>query len=161
MSTAERSPGAVRTPDELRAMIGRPTLIGAWTDITQTMVDDFARVTGDEGPLHNDPEFAADTPYGGTIAQGFLTLCLLPYLSTRPLERVAIELPRRYSVNYGFDRIRFPAPVPVGRRARIVIRPLAVEEHEGHVQITNSETVEVESQDKPGLVATRLRRLYA
>lgn len=135
---------------------GQELGVGDWLEITQERVDQFADVTDDHAWIHVDPERATDGPYGGTIAHGFLTLALVLRLGrgigTRP-EGL------KMSVNYGLNRVRFPAPVPVGSRIRARVKNLGVESvDENTVQVINQITVEVEGGTKPACVAELIGR---
>ncbi|HUG16721.1 MAG TPA: MaoC family dehydratase [Thermomicrobiales bacterium] len=161
MSDTATSPDrVVTTVDELRELIGQEVGVSDWLEITQERVNAFADATGDHQYIHIDPVRAKDTFFGGTIAHGFLTLSLLPYLgSTR--QGVKIDLGGRMGVNYGLNRVRFTAPVPVGKRIRSRHKLLNVESIGEHaVQTTYEVTVEVEGQDKPACIAETLGRTY-
>ena len=149
----------VRSVAELKELVGRETGVGQWFVIDQERVDRFAELTGDHQYIHVDPERAARTPFGGTIAHGYLTLSLQPLLG-REREGVRIELPARMAVNMGTNRVRFPGPVPVGRRIRLRTRLLSVKEGPDYVEIVNEQTVEVEGAERPGMVAETVSRLY-
>src|SRR5262245_25596567 len=149
----------VRTAEELRGLVGQEIGVGRWVEITQDRVNRFAELTGDDQYIHVDPERAARTPFGGTVAHGYLTLALLPLL-TRDREGVTIELGERMLVNMGTNRVRFPGPVPVGRRVRLRSKLLDVEEREGYVQYVQEQTVDVEGQERPGMVAETVARQY-
>jgi acyl dehydratase len=126
-------------------------------EITQERVDAFAEATNDHQFIHVNPELAVQTPFGGTIAHGYLTLSLTVALASE------VEMPvgnPMMGVNYGSDRIRFPAPVPVGSRIRARVAIVAVTEVSGGIQVNRTVTVEVENQEKPAMVAETLVRLY-
>jgi acyl dehydratase len=127
-----------------------------WTEVTQERVNRFADATGDHQWIHVDPERAAKGPFGGTIAHGFLTLSMLPQW-TFALMRVEDA---SAAINYGLNKVRFPAPVPVGSRLRASYRIADVAEVEGGVQITTVATVEREGTEKPVCVAETLSRYY-
>ena len=157
------------TLDELKQKIGQELGVSEWVEITQARVHAFAEVTGDDQYIHVDPARAAATPYGGTIAHGFLTLSLLPWLNRQTTGGVGMNLGGRMSINYGLNRVRFPAPVPVGKRIRLHTVLQGVEDvNPGRgpdgkpeaVQITLAQTMEVEGQEKPALVAETLTRVY-
>lgn len=151
---------SVETVEQLKALVGQELGVGAWVEITQERVNAFADVTGDHQYIHVDPERAQQTPYGGTIAHGFLTLSLLPLLGAQR-EGVQVNLPRTMSINYGLNRVRFPAPVPVGKRIRLHTKLHSVEEIEPKVlQIVYQQTVEVEGSSKPAMVAETVNRTY-
>ena len=150
----------VRSVDELRKLIGQEIGVGPWFTIDQERVNKFADVTGDHQYIHVDPERAAKTMFGGTIAHGYLTLSLLPTLG-RDREGVKIDLGGKMGVNYGLNRVRFPGPVKVGKRIRVRTRLLNVEEISPTcVQITQEQTIEVEGEPRPGCVAETIGRTY-
>lgn len=150
----------VRTIDEVRDLIGQELGVSDWLEITQERVNAFADATGDHQYIHIDPERASQTFFGGTIAHGYLTLSLIPHLSSLR-KGVRIDLGGKMGVNYGLNRVRFTAPVPVGKRIRSRHTLLAVEEvPNGGVQMTTQVTIEVEGQDKPACVAETLGRTY-
>src|SRR3954453_3902193 len=105
----------VQTIEELKGLAGQELGGGQWVEITQEQVNAFADLTGDHQYIHVDPERAKQTMFGGTVAHGYLTLSLLPLLG-RDREGVRMNLKGRMAVNYGLNRVRFPAPVPVGKR---------------------------------------------
>lgn len=142
--------------DELRAKVGEELGTSDWHDVTQEAVDDFARVTGDDQWIHVDPQRATQTPFGGTIAHGYYTLSLHPVLAA---QIVAFE-GFAFAVNYGLDRVRFPAPLPVGNRVRMRIELVAVDDVLGGAQITMKLTFEGEGALKPVCVAESLTRVY-
>lgn len=161
-------PREIRTVEELKSLIGEELGVGSWVEMTQEMVNAFADLTGDHQYIHVDPERARTTMYGGTIAHGYLTLSLLPLLS-REREGVRISLDGKMAVNYGLNRLRFPGPVPVGKRIRLHTKLLNVEEinpgagpngQPQAVQLTYLQTVEVEGVERPGMVAETLTRIY-
>jgi acyl dehydratase len=128
-----------------------------WRTMTQERVDAFADLTEDHNPIHVDPAFAAKTPFGGTIAHGYLTLSLLAPLVDELLRIEGASM----SINYGLDKLRFPGPLPVGARFRAGAELAAVAEVKGGFQITVVATVEVEGAERPALVAECLFRHYA
>jgi acyl dehydratase len=127
-----------------------------WAEMTQAQVDAFADVTDDHNFIHVDPERAAATPFGGTIAHGFLTLSLLAPVTQQLLEVTDANV----KVNYGLDRVRFPSPVPIGKRFRSSAKLAEVTALEGGAQVKVVATVEVEGSEKPALVAELLLRFY-
>ncbi len=139
----------------LRNLVGRELGPGSWLELTQERIDLFARATDDPQWIHTDPARAADGPFGATVAHGFLTLSLcVPLLhELLPLERY------RLTVNYGVNRVRFPAPVPAGSRVRARARVERVEEVPGGQQATVTATVEREGGEKPVCVAELVLRL--
>jgi acyl dehydratase len=143
-----------------KASEGQEEGVGEWFEVDQTRIDQFADVTLDHQFIHIDPERAKDTPFGSTIAHGFLTLSLLTHLdSTIPKGD-----PARYSgvmmgVNYGFEKVRFVSPVKVGSRVRCRSVLAAVDLKEPWIQTTRTMTVEIEGEDKPAVVADWITRL--
>ena len=142
--------------DELKAKVGEELGVSDWHEVTQEAIDEFARVTGDDQWIHVDPERAKDTPFGGTIAHGFYTLSLGPGMSYKmfTLEGFA------FGVNYGSNRVRFPAPMPVGGKVRMRAALTSVEDVPGGAQITVTQTFEREGGEKPVCVAESLSRVY-
>lgn len=128
-----------------------------WREMTQERVDRFADVTEDHNYIHVDPERAAEGPFGGTVAHGYLTLSLLAPLIGELLRVDGIST----AVNYGLDRLRFPAPLPVGSRFRTGAELAEATEIPGGVHVKLVATVEVEGAAKPSLVAECLYRYYA
>jgi len=141
---------------ELKALVGSSVGSSDWVTIDQARIDKFADVTGDDQWIHVDPKRAAAGMFGSTVAHGFLTLSLLPYF-IRSSHKVDGA---RMSVNYGLNRVRFPAPVPVNSRLRAHFKLLSFEPIEGGVQIVTEVTVEREGQAKPVCVAESVGRLY-
>jgi len=142
---------------DLTALVGTEIGTSDWMEITQERIDAFAEATNDHQFIHVNPELAAQTPFGGTIAHGYLTLSLTVALAAE------VEMPTgspMMGVNYGSDRIRFPAPVPVGSRIRARVAIAGVNEVPGGIQINRTVTMEVEGQEKPAMVAETLVRLY-
>jgi acyl dehydratase len=151
----------VRTVDDVRALIGQEIGVSEWVEITQDRVNQFADATGDHQYIHIDPMRARETFFGGTVAHGFLTLSLIPYLSSQRAEGVRFELGGRMGVNYGLNKVRFPAPVRVGKRVRMRTTLVNVEQiGDAAVQITSQQTIEIEGEDKPACVAETLGRTY-
>jgi acyl dehydratase len=150
----------ITTIEALRELIGREIGTSEWLEITQERVNQFADATGDHQYIHVDPERAAETFFGGTIAHGYLTLSLLPELN-KTRAGIHIDLGGKMAVNYGVNKVRFPAPVPVGKRIRLRSMLLDVQEiNDEAVQMTYQQTVEVEGGDKPACVAETLSRIY-
>ncbi|MGV9315127.1 MaoC family dehydratase [Streptomyces sp. NPDC003691] len=141
---------------ELAAGVGEPLGHSDWLEIDQKRIDLFAEATGDHQWIHVDPVRAADGPFGTTIAHGYLTLSLLPLLVPQVLRVEGM----RMGLNYGTDKVRFPAPVPVGSRLRAGVTLGRVEEAGGGVQVTALVTVEREGGEKPVCVAESLSRYY-
>lgn len=136
---------------ELQGLIGQEVGVSKWFDVTQARIDAFADCTDDHQFIHVDPEAAKATPFGGTIAHGFLTLSLasaMSYDAVAPLDGVVM------GVNYGFDRLRFLAPVPAGSRIRGRFKLLSAEDKgSGRWLLKHELTVEIEGGDKPALIA--------
>lgn len=143
--------------DELRAAAG--TRVGAsdWMTIDQERVNTFADATEDHQWIHVDPEKAEAGPFGHTIAHGFLTLSLLSYL----LAQVYRIDGTKMGINYGLNKVRFTAPVPVGSKIRGVVDIADVADATGGVQVTTRITVEIEGSERPALVAEWITRQYA
>jgi acyl dehydratase len=154
------TPQSVRTIDELRALVGQELGVGAWLEITQERVNAFAEVTGDHQWIHVDPARAAQTPAGGTIAHGYLTLSLLPFLG-QDRDGVKLDLGQKMILNYGMNRVRFVSPVKVGVRIRVRTALQAVDDvSDGVHQFTYKQTVEIDGSARPALVAETLVRFY-
>ena len=143
--------------DEMKAQIGREVALSPWFDITQERVNLFADATGDHQWIHVDEERARrESPFGGTVAHGFMTLSLLPGLLQGALRMVDMTM----GLNYGLNKVRFPAPVPVGSRVRARLSIDAIEDVAGGAQIAWGVVVEREGGDKPVCVAEFLMRRY-
>ena len=127
----------------------------SWIDVPQEKIDAFAEATGDHQWIHVDPEKAKDGPFGTTIAHGYLTLSLLPVASYEVVPRQG-----GMAINYGLNKVRFPAPVPVGSRVRATFEVVGVDEQEWGGQATMQATVEREGGDKPVCVAEIVFRYY-
>lgn len=146
------------TLDELRTCTGQEVGISAWRVVTQSQIDQFAEVTGDHQWIHVDQERAArESPYGTTIAHGFLTVALLSQLINEAIE---IQGDFKLRVNYGFNRLRFTGAVPSCARIRGRFTLQSIKDVDGGVELTWLSTVEVEGRDKPALVAEWLGRTY-
>ena len=128
----------------------------SWIEVPQDKIDAFADATGDHQWIHVAPERAAEGPFGSTIAHGYLTLSLLPVMSAEVVPPQNAGM----GINYGLNRVRFPAPVPVGSRVRGSFRVDSVEESDWGVQSQMTATVEREGGDKPVCVAEILVRFY-
>lgn len=150
----------VTSVEALKELVEREIGVSDWLEITQERVDLFADATGDHQYIHVDPERAAQTFFGGTIAHGYLTLSLLPELN-KSRTGVQIDLGGRMSVNYGVNKVRFPAPVRVGKRIRARSKLIDVQEiGDEAVQMTYQQTIEIEGEDKPACVAETIGRVY-
>ncbi len=149
----------VTTIDEVKALVGQDLGRGAWFEVTQERVDAFAEVTGDHQWIHVDRERAAASPFGGTIAHGHLTLSIQSLL-TRDWEGVRIDLHPQMSINYGLNRVRFIAPVRVGKRIRLHNKLVAVTDVAPNIHhLIVEQTVEIEGEAKPAMVAESIRRV--
>jgi acyl dehydratase len=144
--------------EALRALVGTELGRSRWFEIGQDRIATFADATDDHQWIHIDPERAArESPFGGTVAHGFLTLSLLPSM----LADVLVMVDAKLVVNYGLNKVRFPAPVPAGSRVRAAIVLAALEEQGASSQLTLDVTVEREGGTKPVCVAEFLVRRYA
>jgi len=142
-------------PRELIAAAGRPLGTSDWLEVTQERIDRFADATGDHQWIHVDPERARKGPFGTTIAHGYLTLSLVSHFLPQIVTVRGISM----GINYGADRVRFPAPVPSGSRVRGRAELLSAEEvRGGAIQAKIRVTVEVEGSEKPACVAETLSR---
>lgn len=142
---------------ELKELIGQEVAQSDWVEITQERVNTFADATGDHQWIHIDAERAKrESPFGGPIAHGFLTLSLLPMLVANAIHLSYVKM----GVNYGLNKVRFPSPVPVGSRLRARMKLLEIEDIKDGAQLTWEVTIERESQDKPVCVAESISRCY-
>jgi acyl dehydratase len=158
--TADAQPKrTITTVEELKSLVGQELGVSDWLEITQERVNTFADATDDHQFIHVDPERAKDTFFGGTVAHGYLTLSLSHYM--KMLAPVEIDLSAKLLVNYGVNQVRFTAPVPVGKRLRMRITLLGVEEVGGQaVQYEQRLTYEVEGGERPACIADVLVRAY-
>ena len=142
--------------DELRAKVGQELGVSEWHDVTQERIDAFADATGDHQWIHVDPERAAQTPWGSTIAHGLYTLSLGPQFTFAlfTIEGFA------FGLNYGYNKVRFPAPLPVNSRVRMRATLSSVDDAPGGVQLTITQTFEREGEEKPVCVAEAVSRMY-
>jgi acyl dehydratase len=131
--------------------------VSEWVTVDQRTIELFAEATGDHQWIHVDPDRAADGPFGTTIAHGFLTLSLLPRLVQQVYRVDGV----RMAVNYGLDRVRFVAPVPVDARVRVSTDVLGTEETGGGLRVRLASTVEIDGQERPACVAHTIAQLYA
>ncbi len=144
--------------EDVQASIGREAGVSDWFEVTQHLIDEFATLTGDRQWIHVDADRARrESPFGGTVAHGFLTVALLSRFVSQAVD---LEMPAKLRVNYGFNRLRFPAPVRSGSRIRARVTPNAVREVEGGTEIALGVIVEIENQPKPALAAEWLIRAY-
>jgi acyl dehydratase len=141
----------------LQHLVGTEIGVSDWMEITQERVDAFADATDDHQWIHVDPVKAAAGPFGGTIAHGFLTLSLTVTLSSQV--ELDVGSPRM-ALNYGLEKVRFPAPVPVGSRIRTRIGLVSVTDVEGGIQVNRQVVIEVEGGEKPAMVAETVSRYY-
>ena len=155
MSTSETA-GLVTTMAELPNHVGEHLGYTEWREMEQDRVDQFADVTDDHNFIHVDPEKAKGTPFGGTIAHGYLTLALAAPIEMRLLDVTDAKV----GLNYGLDKVRFPSPLPVGAEWRGGVELLSVEDVAGGLQVKSRLTVEVKGQEKPAMVAETLVRLW-
>ncbi|WP_329531270.1 MaoC family dehydratase [Streptomyces sp. NBC_01450] len=143
--------------DELKKLAGGDLGTSEWIEVTQERINTFADATGDHQWIHVDPRKAAEGPFGAPIAHGYLTLSLFIPLFTELLEVEGVST----KVNYGLNKVRFPAPVKAGSRIRLVARLASVEDVPGGVQIAVDGTVEIDGGGKPAAVLQSLSRFYA
>ncbi|HEY7547120.1 MAG TPA: MaoC family dehydratase [Blastocatellia bacterium] len=144
--------------EELKKLVGQEIGTSDWIEVTQSRIDEFADATGDHQWIHVDVERAKTTsPFGNTIAHGFLTLSLLPLLAS---QTVKVEGNFKMGINYGLNRLRFPSPVVAGSHLRARFTLQSVEDISGGHQIVWAVTVEVEGAQKPSLVAEWVVRYY-
>ena len=152
------SENAKKAYEAMLATVGDEAVSGDWFEITQERINDFADTTIDHQFIHIDPERASQTPFGGTVAHGFLTLSMLVHLSTS----IPVESPRMEGVlmgiNYGLNKVRFINPVPAGSRVRATAQAVDVVLKGNAVDMTRMMTVEIEGQDKPALIAEWIGR---
>jgi acyl dehydratase len=141
---------------EMQGLVGQELGVSDWLTVEQEQIDAFAHATGDHQWIHVDPLRAAAGPFGATVAHGFLTLSLLPRMAASAFE----VLDTRMGVNYGLNRVRFPAPVPVGSRLRGHFKLLSYEALDGGAQLTTQVTMEREGSTKPVCVAESVARRY-
>ncbi|MER6969987.1 MaoC family dehydratase [Nocardioides sp. NPDC000445] len=142
----------IDTAEELNGLLGQQLGVTDWLTVDQERVDGFAKVTDDHQWIHVDTERAKQSPFGGTIAHGFLTLAL-----TVPLGAELYELNFGSSrLNYGLNKVRFPAPVPVGSRIRAQVTLDEIRETGAGLQLTTTYTIEIEGKERPACVAERL-----
>lgn len=137
--------------EEIRTRVGTDLGVSPWIEITQADIDAFAKVTGDRQFIHIDPDAAANTPFGGTIAHGFLTLSLLSRMAAGVM---LVPDTANMVVNYGFEKVRFIAPVRSGKRVRGRFRLAALDEQRpGQWRFLHNVTVDIEGEDRPALQA--------
>jgi acyl dehydratase len=154
---AETKPRVIAGLEGLRALVGQEIAVSPWMEVTAARIKAFADATGDHQWIHLDVERAArESPYGGIVAHGYLTLSLIPVLRASALTITGI----RMGINYGTNRVRFPAPLLAGRRVRGHFTLASFEPIEGGAQLTIQATVIEEGAAKPCCVAEVVTRLY-
>ncbi len=142
--------------EELKSVVGQELGYSGYHEVSQSQIDAFADATGDHQWIHVDPERARSGPFGQTIEHGYLTLSLIPSLLNEVVEVEGVSM----GVNYGVNRVRFPAPVPVGSKVRLGVKVASVTDVDGGVQAQLDAVVEVEGASKPSLVAELIFRYY-
>jgi acyl dehydratase len=142
--------------DELRAKVGEELGVSEWHEVTQDAINAFADSTGDHQWIHVDPERAAQTPWGSTIAHGLYTLSLGPQFTFAMFTIEGFA----FGLNYGYNKVRFPAPLPVDSRLRMRATLSSVDDVPGGVQLTITQTFEREGEQKPVCVAEAVSRMY-
>jgi acyl dehydratase len=148
----------INSLEELRSLTGQEVAVGDWFEVSQDRIDMFADATGDHQWIHLDVDRAkAESPYKTTIAHGFLTLSLLSHLMA---QTVRVKLPVKMGINYGLNKVRFPAAVPAGAKVRARATLRSLEEIPGGQQLTWGVTIEREGGDKPCCVAEWVVRHY-
>lgn len=144
--------------EAIQALVGEEIGVSDWVQVTQAMIDSFADVTGDHQFIHVDPEQARRTPFGTTIAHGFLTLSLLPSFGYQVMP---VLEGAKMGVNYGLNRLRFLAPVKSGARVRGRFKLAAMEEHRPGQWLSTYEVgIEIEGENKPALIAEWLGLVF-
>ncbi|MFZ3571511.1 MaoC family dehydratase [Streptomyces sp. BH097] len=149
-------PRVFKDVDDLKGAVGEQLGYSDWVEIEQSRIDKFADATGDHQWIHVDPERAKEGPFKTTIAHGYLTLSLLPLFGPQLMKVEGMKM----GVNYGTNKVRFPAPVPVGSRLRATAKVTDVADVTGGVQVTVAFSVEREGGDKPVCVAESVSRYY-
>lgn len=147
------------TPQQLPEKVGQELAVSDWVEVTQDRIDLFAEATGDHQFIHVDPEKAARGPFGTTVAHGFMSLSMLAgdFLSGGGMPEISGA---KMLLNYGLNRVRFPAPVRVGSRLRSRATLQSVEQGQGFLQLTVLNTIEIEGESKPACTAESLFRVY-
>jgi acyl dehydratase len=144
------TPVTVTNVDELRRLVGTPIGPSGWREVTQQAVDDFSRISGDGQWIHTDPERAhRESPFGGPVAHGNLTLAMIDGFREQLVDWSGFQL----DINYGFNKVRFPAPVPVGSKLRATLEVTGIEAVAVGWQILQRVTVEIDGSAKPACVA--------
>jgi acyl dehydratase len=142
--------------NEMKSHVGKELGVSDWLEVTQETINRFAELTGDDQWIHVDVDRAKQTPFGGTIAHGYYVLSLASRFSYEIFSFGGFG----FGLNYGLNRVRFPAPMPVGGKVRMRAKLAAVEEIQGGAQVTTELIFEREGGDKPVCVAESLARLY-
>jgi len=146
---------------DLQTKVGTEIHVSDWTEITQDMVNAFGKATGDMQWIHTDPErAAAESPYKTTIAHGYFTLSLYPNLRGLVDESKPLFPGAKNIINYGLNKLRYPAAVPVGSRIRAHIELLSAEEVKNSLELIEKYSIEVEGQDRPACIAEAIMRVY-
>ncbi len=143
--------------DEVKSHVGQELGVSDWYEVTQEEINEFAEVTGDDQWIHIDVERAKATPFGGTIAHGYYVLSLAPRFSYAMYTFEGFA----FGLNYGLNRVRFPAPMPVGNRLRMRAKLASADDVAGGAQLVTELTFEREGGDKPVCVAEQLVRVYS
>lgn len=147
----------IQTLEDLKSLVGQEVAVSDWIEISQERINTFAEATGDHQWVHVDVERAKrESPFGGPIAHGFLTLSLLPKLMENAIKMTDVKM----GLNYGLNKVRFPAPVLVGSKLRGRFKLLEVEDITGGAQVIFEVIIEREGSDKPGCVAESIMRRY-
>jgi acyl dehydratase len=146
----------IRGTDGVKALVGQEVAISGWFQVTQQGIDSFSRVTGAEQFIRGGPDLADEKPFGPAVAPGYYLLALLPRFSYETLAYEGFDL----GVNYGLNRVRFPAPLGVGASVRMRATIDAVKEVPGGIQVTRTVTLEADHGGEPVCVAESLTRLY-
>lgn len=148
----------VATLAEIREKVGQPVGVSSWIEVTQDRIDQFADATEDHQFIHVDPTLAAQTPFGGTIAHGFLSLSLLSRMAA---DVMMVPDTTKMAVNYGIDRVRFIAPVKSGKRVRgHFTLDAADDKAPGQLLLKHTVTVEIEGEERPALTAQWLGLIF-
>lgn len=149
----------INSLEELRSLVGQEVGVGDWLEVTQERINLFADATGDHQWIHIDVERAKkETPFGNTIAHGFLTMSLMVELMGKTVQ---VKIPAKMGINYGLNKVRFVSVVPAGSKIRARIALQNLEDFPGGHQMTWGVTIEREGSDKPACVAEWLTRTYA
>ena len=146
---------------DLRSKVGTEIHVSDWIEITQDMVDAFGKATGDMQWIHTNPErAAAESPYKTTIAHGYFTLSLYPNLRGLVDDSKPLFPDAKNVINYGLNKLRFPAAVPIGSRIRAHIELMSAEEVKNSLELVEKYNIEVEGQDRPACIAEAIMRVY-